>query len=322
MKKLLILLLAISNFGYSQINSEGLIYYSSCDDTINNNTDYINIQQTHNRFRVNNQAIGFSNNQDSLIVHLNYNELIKDSAFTIAFWIRDNQESYESSPLKFGDYELKISYNGAGWFGHSDSIPSFIYPGSEFSNFEISYEYWVHVLITYKNGKWILRRTVYHEDVDWNETIFDSITNQWGPTYSYTLEETEITDTVTSTITQPFSELIFGSKLEGVIDELYVYNRVLNSNEQNQVISKDSLVLNTIKRDNKSTHIYQNNDNIIKINLDDSDIESIAIIDLTGKEIVSPRNFPIDLNYLPSNMYVLLVQLKNGSLVKEKVYIW
>lgn len=325
--KLLLALLftSASIFLSAQVNlTNGLVAFyplnGDASDSSSNSLDgtLIGTSSTSNRFGNSNSAISFNGSSDAITVaHNSLLNLTSDKTISVWYKITDssNFNPYPTLIYKKGstDYPtFGLYFREDNGYGASRFRPCFI-QGSTINKEVYTKEryrdyvnQWVHVLISYSSSDGYMR-------IYFNGVLSDSLS---APAF------VSNTSTESLQIGRGNSANFSANYFKGSLDDIRIYNRVLNDAEINAVYTETfSTSIDEVYSNAKTFIVYPNsfstNVTIYSPNAIDNKV-AVKIFDLQGKlvgEDMFANGDVVDLTYLKQGNYIF--QIENNNVIER-----
>ena len=329
MKKLLLTIAVafIGIKGLAQAPTNGLVAYFNFQNTFGSNNPSHSFAV--NSFSGGNptfttgkygQGVSFTsgqsvvnNSMDAAIPQGNYANAIAGD-YTICFWLKKTTTSrtFETAVEMFASHYFRVESNNYTT-GMATAATTF-YGNNVGSSPTINT--WKHYIIVYSGSGTLAqpRITVYEDGVATSSVISMPVATVMHR-FTNKITVGGGTDTIGTTV--------LSKALEGSIDELYFYNRVLSSTERANVRNATNGILSTqdFNSKNLKATIYPNpasNNFTIQI---ENEIKSVEIYSLQGQKVLTSNAKNVNVSSLSKGMYLVRIEDENNAVATQKLVI-
>ena len=246
---------------------------------------------------------------DAIGQAINYGE------FTIMAWEKTN---VNQSGLDFATvYELGASLyarrrQSLFKTGYASNATTFLGEGSTSIN---PISEWVHHTVTVKNYNGSFNAVYYRNGELLSKTADNTATTS---VYSF------INKFVIAGGIDGNGNLLTSKRLQNSnIDEVYIYNRVLNQPEilatMYRTTAPTFLATKETKKDNLISLVPNPATDDFSVVSKNQKISNISIVDYLGRKILETQNKNINISKLPKSNYIVKIELQNGEVIVKKL---
>lgn len=241
--------------------------------------------------------------------------VINDDNFTIAFWQKRDvpiANSYETSIELFNSMYIRQrmqSTTPKDNFGLFFDATNTMY-SEEFVAY--AQDNWNHHALVYENVGGI-RKLHYYINGDFIRTI--SLAS------GQTLERVTSDIYLGTGFDDSANSIPMNSKTAGItIDELYIFNKVLNQREIMGIKYHSPAALSNSNFELKEISLYPNPTNsMFTVEVPNDTVKTISVVDVMGKVVVTSNVSTVDVSNLASGIYIVKVETTLGKTGTQKL---
>lgn len=319
MKRLLLLIgISISTLIYGQAPTNGLVAYYGFQNSINSHNNIhnlVNDGSTNISYVAGKYGQGASfNGLNQVLRNTSIGfTMTNTAALTIAFWqYKTVNTNYATTFDCFGSAFYRYDPSGSMRAGFSNNNTGWI----QFSANGTSTGIWQHIAYVFNNNGMTTNVKIYIDGISQPYIDEYTLNTAWN-LYHYHHDITIGAGTNTNgTINNP-------TYFNGILDEFYVYNRVLSASEivlvkgdTQGVLSNQNFNSNSLK-----ATVYPNpTSNNFTIEMD-SNIKFVEIYSTQGQKVLTSNSKNINVSNLSKGIYLVQIEDENNNRSTQKLIV-